>query len=62
MACDGASMGNSYTSMAVMADSRQKYAKQKELGMANTEWSKGNMRGACVHMRKAERMGMMKKM
>lgn len=59
MKCDGASMGKSYSTMAAMADSPQKMAMQKEIGMANMEMSKGNMRGACMHMMKADRMGMM---
>jgi hypothetical protein len=32
----------------------------KEMGMANMEMSKGNMRGACMHYMKAQKMGMMK--
>jgi hypothetical protein len=32
----------------------------KEMGMANTEASKGNMRGACMHYMRAQKMGMMK--
>lgn len=32
----------------------------KRNGMANMETSKGNMRGACMHYMKAQKMGMMK--
>jgi hypothetical protein len=32
----------------------------KEIGMANTEMSKGNMRGACMHYMKAQKMSMTK--
>jgi hypothetical protein len=32
----------------------------KEMGMANTEMSKGNMRGACTHYMKAQKMSMTK--
>jgi hypothetical protein len=33
-----------------------KMAISKEMGMANTEMSKGNMRGACAHYMKAQKM------
>jgi hypothetical protein len=29
----------------------------KEMGMANTDMSKGNMKGACMHYMKAQKMG-----
>jgi hypothetical protein len=32
----------------------------KEMGMANIEMSKGNMKGACMHYMKAQKMGEMK--
>ena len=32
----------------------------KEIGMANTSMSKGDMRGCNMHLMKAQRMGMMK--
>jgi hypothetical protein len=31
-------------------------AMNKEMGMVNTEMSKGNMRGACAHYMKAQKM------
>ncbi len=32
----------------------------KEMAAANMDMSKGNMRGACMHYMKAQKMGMMK--
>jgi len=32
----------------------------REMGMANADMSKGNMRGACMHYMKAQKMTMMK--
>jgi hypothetical protein len=32
----------------------------REMGMANLEMSRGNMRGACMHCMKARKMSMMK--
>jgi hypothetical protein len=60
MACSSANMAKSATMMAGMADGPGKMGMSKEMGMANTDMSKGNMRGACAHYMKAQRMGMMK--
>jgi len=60
MACTGENMANSATMMSGMADGPGKMAMGKEMGMANMEMSKGNMRGACMHYMKAQKMGMMK--
>jgi hypothetical protein len=46
--------------MYLMVDGPAKMAVGKEIGMANTEMSKGNMRGGCMHYMKAQKMGMMK--
>jgi hypothetical protein len=37
-----------------------KMGMDKEMAMANMDMSKGNMRGACMHYMKAQKMGMMK--
>ena len=43
-----------------MADGPAKMAMMKEVGMANTQMSKGDMRGACKSYARAQRAGMMK--
>ena len=60
MACSGDNMAKSSTAMMGMADGPGKMGMNKEMGMANMEMSKGNMRGACMHYMKAQKMGMMK--
>lgn len=56
MACTGDNMAKSAAMMNGMADTPGKMAMNKEMGMANMEMSKGNMRGACTHYRKAQKM------
>ena len=53
MACTGDNMAKSNTMMMGMADGPGK------MGM-NRDMSKGNMRGACMHYMKAQKMSMMK--
>jgi hypothetical protein len=60
MACNGDNMAKTSTMMTTMADGPGKMAMSKEMGMANTEMSKGNMRGACMHYMKAQKMSMAK--
>jgi len=43
-----------------MADGPMKMGMSKEMGMANMDMSKGNMKGACMHYMKAQKMSMMK--
>jgi hypothetical protein len=45
------------TMMQTMQDGPGKMAMGKEMGMANMEMSKGNMRGACMHYMNAQKMG-----
>ena len=56
MACNTANMGKSAAAMA-----QTQSAANKEMAAANTDISKGNMRGACAHYMKAQKMSMMKK-
>ena len=56
MACTGENMAKTTATMASMPDGPGKMAMGKEMGMANTEMSKGNMRGACTHYMKAQKM------
>ena len=62
MACDGASMAKTYSMVSGMADSPSKMMMSREIGMANMEMSKGNMRGACMHMMRVQRMSSMQPM
>lgn len=56
MACTGANMAKSITAMGGTPDSPGKFAMNKEMAAANTDMSKGNMRGACKHYMKAQKM------
>ena len=60
MKCTSENMAKSAAMMQTMADGPGKMGMGKEMGMANMEMSKGNMRGACMHYMKAQKMGMMK--
>ena len=60
MACTGDNMAKTGTMMMTMTDGPGKMGMGKEMGMANTEMSKGNMRGACMHYMKAQKMSRMK--
>jgi hypothetical protein len=56
MACTGENMAKTAGAMNTMPEGPGKMAMSKEMGMANTEMSKGNMRGACAHYMKAQKM------
>ena len=60
MACTGENMAKTTTMMTGMADGPGKMDMGKEMGMANTEMSKGNMRAACTHYMKAQKVSAMK--
>jgi len=60
MSCSGENMGKTGMMMAGMADGPAKSMMGREMGMANMDISKGNMRGACMHYMKAQKMSMMK--
>jgi hypothetical protein len=60
MACTGDNMTKSTMMMSTMVDGPAKTSMGKEIGMANMEMSKGNMRGGCMHYMKAQKMSMMK--
>jgi hypothetical protein len=53
-------MAKTTTMMTGMADGPGKMGMGKEMGMANTEMSKGNMRAACTHYMKAQKVSAMK--
>jgi hypothetical protein len=54
MPCTGENMAKSTAALTSMPDTPAKIAMQKEIGMANTEMSKGNMRNACKHYMRAQ--------
>ena len=53
-ACTSENMAKTTGAMATMPDGPGKIALAKEMGMVNTDMSKGNMRGACAHYAKAQ--------
>ncbi|MBR0717904.1 hypothetical protein [Bradyrhizobium liaoningense] len=60
MACTKDNMMKSAAMMGGTADTPAKMAMNKEMSMANTDMSKGNMRGACGHYMKAQKAMSMK--
>jgi hypothetical protein len=60
MGCSGENMAKTNMMMTGMADGPGKMGMSKEMGMANMEMSKGNMRSACMHYMKAQKASMMK--
>jgi len=60
MKCTSDNMMKSMTMGAAMPDSPGKMGMMKEMTMANTQMSKGDMKGACKSYMKAQKMGMMK--
>jgi hypothetical protein len=60
MSCSGDNMAKTSMMMGTMADGPAKVGMGKEMGMANMEMSKGNMRGGCMHYMNAQKMSMMK--
>ena len=62
MSCSADNMAKTTAMMPMMQDGPAKMGMAKEIGMANSEMSKGNMRAGCMHYMKAQKMGMMKSM
>jgi hypothetical protein len=60
MACTGENMAKSGMMMNGMPDGAGKMGMTKEMAMANSDMSKGKMKGGCMHYMKAQKMGMMK--
>ena len=60
MKCTSENLAKSAAMMNSMPDTPAKRAADKEMGMANTDMSKGNMRGGCMHYMKAQKSAMMK--
>lgn len=60
MGCSGDGMMKVNNMSTGMADGEQKMMMNREIGMANTAMSKGDMRGCNKHLMNAQKMGMMK--
>lgn len=60
MKCTSENMAKTNTMMQTMPDGPNKMAMGKDMGMANMEMSKGNMKGACKHYMNAQKTGEMK--
>jgi hypothetical protein len=60
MKCTSENMAKSMTMGGSMVDGPGKMGMMKEMAMANTQMSKGDMRGACKSYMKAQKMGAMK--
>lgn len=61
MACTSENIAKSFTATSAMPDSPAKMAVMKEMGVANTAMSKGDMKGACKSYMRAQTMGGAKK-
>jgi len=59
MKCTSENMMKSMNAGGAMPDSPGKMAMMKEMAMANTQMSKGDMKGACKSYMKAQKMGAM---
>jgi len=57
MACTGENIGKSVAAADAMPGGPGKMAMMKEMGMANTAMSKGDMRSACRSYIRAQKMG-----
>ena len=60
MKCTSENMAKSMTMGGATPDSPGKMAMMKEMSMANTAMSKGDMRGACKSYMRAQKMGTQK--
>ena len=57
MACTSKNIGKSVAAADAMPEGPRKTAMMKEMGMANTAMSKGDMRNACRSYIRAQKMG-----
>ena len=60
MACTSENMAKSVADGSAMPEGPGKMAMMKEMGMANTAMSKGDMRSACRSYIRAQKMGSIK--
>ena len=59
MSCTSANMAKLVVGLGG-EDTAGKVAARKSMASANSDMSKGNMRGACMHYKRMQKMGMMK--
>jgi hypothetical protein len=59
MSCNKDNVAKTTAAMYLMVEGPAKYGTEKEIAATNTEWSQGNMRKACWHYFKAQKMSMM---
>ena len=60
MACTGENIAKSVAAVDTMPDGPRKMAMLKEMGVANTAMSNGDMRAACKSFIRAQKMGSIK--
>ena len=56
MGCTSAGLAKTQSTVDAMADTPTKFMMQREIGLANTAISTGDMRGCAMHMNRVERM------
>jgi hypothetical protein len=56
MACKADNVAKATAAMYLMVEGPAKYGVEKEIAATNAEWSQGNMRKACWHYFKAQKM------
>ena len=56
MACTSDNVAKATAAMYLMVDGPAKFGVEKEIAATNAEWSQGNMRKACWHYFKAQKM------
>jgi hypothetical protein len=54
--CTSENMAKTTGALSTMPDGPAKFALAREMGAVNSDISKGNMRGACAHYAKAQKM------
>jgi len=58
--CTNDGLAKAESTVEAMPDTPNKFMMQKEIGLANTAISTGDMRGCAMHISRVERMTMMK--
>lgn len=56
--CTSAGLTKTESAVEAMADTPSKFMMQREIGLANTAISNGDMRGCAMHMNRVEQMTM----
>jgi hypothetical protein len=58
MSCNKDNVAKTTAAMYLMVDGPAKFGVEKEIAATNAEWSMGNMRKACSHYYKAQKIAM----